>query len=319
MKASHTRPVHHMVKDVPLNPGEKILWEGKYHRMADMKLYIGFALSSGIGIFALLSSDAGNGGGYDFWTWFLFICLFFVSLTAALVQEAVQTHKTLLAGEMFSIGAFSLMASTVFLSMVYDRIVGRYSASPPPAYIPQEYRYLVNISVSSIIFLAVVLFLAALLSSIKSELPRGYRKTMGVSSIVLLVVAGSFFVSPDSGRFYAAYYNFFILLFGLSMLLFSFLLFVFVVGKDTFYILTTERMIIVREYFGREVLIRYYKNMKRAVARQGVLGRRYGYGDLIILSNEGDGRDSILFIHGMPEPFRIENIIYTRKSGGERK
>ncbi|GEM_PF-7125878 len=309
-----------------LSPKEKVVWYGFHSRFSDMKMYVGSAIGVSTGLYVLSGSVAAvslSPQNYSFWFTYLFILLFLTGVLIALVQAGVYSNRFLLFFQYCIVGVFSVMFFTFFLSLLFLRIQEKYTVSVPE-YAPEEYQQLANLSLSSVVFFAIVMFAFIFLSALKSEFPRPYRRNVGIFSAGMLGVGLLFFIKPEMASVNTnhTFFSLFMTLYASFLIVFSTVLFFFLLTKKTTYVLTDKRMVVVKEEMGREVWIRNYNEITRAKARQGFLGRMFDYGDLIVFSSPGGnrrrgrvlGREHVLYIHGVPSPFVVENIIYNKIS-----
>ncbi|MCK4717604.1 MAG: PH domain-containing protein [Thermoplasmata archaeon] len=297
--------------DIPLLPGEEVQWKGSHHRASAFKAYMGFAVAMSLSLFCFGTAAAGGRAeSPEFWNTFLVILVVFIIIIFSLVSQSAEGHFLLSTIQTILAALAALMFSTTFLSILYQDISSKYDITVPQG-TPMELSSLANLPIASLIFIGMVLLLFVVITTLKSHVPQQYRRSLVTAATVVLLTGTLYMFKPEllesaeEHRLLALY------LFAIFLMGFSAVLFFALATKRTRYVITNQRIVVIKIYLGKEAWMKSFAEIEKVKARQGLLGSMNGFGSVILTTTTPSHRLHIIYLHGMPEPFKVENIIYT--------
>ncbi|MDG6220295.1 MAG: PH domain-containing protein [Candidatus Thermoplasmatota archaeon] len=310
-KAKTSPPPIPFDADIPLLPGEETKWTGAHHKLSDIKGYVGFSVAMSFAIFCLGIALIGTGvedSGY--WNMFLFVLVIFVIAIFSLSSQSAEGNPLLAYIEVALAAISALLIAMTFLSVLYEQLIDQYSISLPSG-VPEEFASMANLPIASLIFVGMLLFVFVIITSLKGEAPKQYRKSLTAAAAVVLLTGASYLFMPQLLEEQLEHSLFALYIFTLFLLAFSFILFFGLSTKKTRYVVTNKRIVVIKVYLGKEVWMKTFTEIERVKARQGLIGAKYGFGEITMTITTITGRPHILIINGVPEPFKVENMIYT--------
>jgi len=312
-KVKPKKPFIPLDRDVPLLPREEVLWKGTHNKRSDNGSYVGFALAMSLAIYCFGVGSGARNIEPEYWNFFLAVLVAFIIVIAYMTRRTVEGHKVLSFLQVVCTALAGMLFALTFVSLLYEIIAEKYAITAPEG-LPEQFMSLQNLPISSLFFVGVLLLLFAVISALKSETPKGYKANFTVVGFIVLVVGFIYLIKPEYLADREEHKIMVITLFSASLIVFSSSIFIALSTKKTMFNITNLRIVVVKEYFGKEAWMRSYNEIEDVRARQGFLGKSFDYGDVILYTLNAQKKPHLVYLHGVPEPFKVENMIYTRLS-----
>jgi len=272
--------------DIPLMRGEKLIVQTSPHHLSNLDLYIGFIFTFAVALFVILFLlNHNNPSLHEDWSFFLIVTAMLMVPTLGLTLKSVYRFPAILATTHFISIFFSYMFLTNFMMLLKAEIFRRYSP-PETMQLPQEMASSFVAPWLSIMFIAVTIIIAVLISMVKSEVPKSYKGPLAISAAITLIISFAAIVAPDCILFDSELGNMSLFIFGALLVMYAILLMIFLLVHEYEMVLTNKRVLIVQGFMGREVKGITYDQIRSIRVHQGMLGKIYDFGDVVILTSK---------------------------------
>ena len=169
-------------------------------------------------------------------------------------------------------------------------------------------------SVSIILFAAILFLFSSILWRVDTYVSRKNRGPFSAISISFMG-AGIASVFPPMWVFFSSTtLHLLLLLLILSNIIVMGFIISFLLhlgGKEV--LITNRKIVLIRNFLGYSLREHPYESIISIGIREGVLGRRFGYGDLIFAVKNGKRKETFI-VHGIRNPLLIKNTVLSMSS-----
>ena len=289
--------------DEGLAPGEYILVDTRPHRMYFIKLYSAIMLNAMLVFYLALISVSIDSIDFGAMVRFLGISLSLTLLIYGLSANALRANRYAFLMEKAWAISFAVLWSSLLVSDLKEAFESTYPT--------QLWERLLGIPSIAMILFGIILFISSsIFWKVETAMSVRDRGPLGAISITLMA-GGIASLFPPAWVLFSSQARvvFFWMFFISSVALLAFML-VFVANRGGMeFMVTNRRIISVRDFLIKEVREYPYTSLISTEVIQGVLGRRYGYGDLRLRLRAGDGSIVSLTLHGITNPHLARNTL----------
>lgn len=295
-----------------LAPYETLVANTAPHKYAFEKFYAGIFFASIVAIISLwIAIVSPESSELAVWAVYSVLCITCVLLISITSSSVMRGHGIVTIFYFLWLILFAVALTLALIDAMHTHILATYPRSW------WEDILALPLGISSILFIVILVALSGITYRIGSMFSTARKLPMTTASIVMLLIGMYAILWPSESAFSPALRNTALLVFGaVTMAQAAFILIYIFKNGSIRFMLTNKRLIVVDRFFSEETRERPFDTITNVTVYQGYFGLKYNFGNITLTLSSGilKGRSTFesqrnVVLLGVQDPYLVKNAI----------